>query len=382
MSAAGAVASLQEGPTASRPTYRLIQILRALAALMVVAHHATIMLFQRDHLPSPNWLAGSSGVDIFFVISGFVMTISSAPLLKATHPARTFLARRLERIAPLYWLVTTVKIAVLLLAPALALNGLGSAWHIVSSYLFLPSLSAEGLFEPVVVVGWTLNFEMAFYVLFAVALARRWRPLSLLGPLLISLPLLAFIAPLLPARWLARVPTDFWFYVSTVLWEFLFGMVLGLGLQWVRRVPWGWGLVLVSAGLWPLLTWNAPGVSYLRGILWGVPAMAVVAGALALEARWGGRSPRWLLELGDASYSIYLIHTFTLPALARWMLHWPNQWNWHWPSEIVVAVVCLVVLSALAGEGVYRVVERPLMGWFKGRRWTAVPANGVSKSPA
>lgn len=360
-----AARSLQEGPTAVRPTYRLIQVLRAIAALMVVAHHATIMLVQRDHLWLANWIAGSSGVDLFFVISGFVMTISSAPLRHAAHPARTFLARRLERIVPMYWLVTTAKVIVLLLAPAVALNGLGSLQHILMSYLFVPWLSVEGRFEPVVVVGWTLNFEMAFYLLFAAVLALRWRPVLLLVPIFALLPFV-------PIRWLFSVPLSLWFYVSTLLWEFAFGMLLGTNVKAIRRLPRWLGAVLVFGGLIPLLTWNAPGVSYWRGAQWGIPALAVVAGAIALEAHWGKNAPRWALELGDASYSIYLIHTFVLPVVGMWLMRWPHGW----PAEIVAAMMTAVLLSAAAGELFYRAIELPVMRWFKGRRRTAVPAVG------
>ncbi len=355
---------LQAGPTAVRPTYRLIQILRAIAALMVVAHHATIMLWQRDGVPVQNWLAGSSGVDIFFVISGFVMTVSSAPLRSVAHPARTFLARRLERIVPMYWVVTTAKVVVLLLVPAVALNGLGTWQHVLSSYLFVPWLSVEGRFEPVVVVGWTLNFEMAFYLLFAAALAWRWRPVWLLLPLLL-------LIPWTPFGWLLHVPVSFRFYISTVLWEFVFGMLLATVAERVRRWSWWVGAALVLAGFLPLLTWNAPGMNYWRGALWGVPALAVVAGAVAMEAWWGARSPRWALELGDASYSIYLIHTFVLPAVGLWLTRWPRGW----PGEIAVALGMALLLSALSGELVYRLLELPMMRWFKGRRRTAVPVN-------
>ena len=360
----------QEGPTASRPTFRLIQILRALAALMVVAHHTTIMLGQRNYLPIGNWLNGASGVDIFFVISGFVMTISTAPLQSpptsgarsAPHPARTFLARRLERVVPMYWLVTTVKVVVLLLVPALGLNALGSVRHVVGSYLFWPSYNPEHAVEPVVVVGWTLNYEMAFYLLFALALAFRRRPLWVIAPALVGLSLWRLTHVLHGPIWLD-------FYLNTMVLEFLFGMLLGHALPWVRRVPWPVGLLLILGGLLPLFFWREPVAAIERGLFWGVPALAVVGGALSMEGRWGALSPRWMLELGDASYSIYLIHTFALPAVGLLL----NRFHHAWPGEIAVSLVAAIVLSTLAGELAYRLVERPVTNWFKGRRRTAVP---------
>lgn len=355
----------QAGPTASRPTFRLIQALRAVAALMVVAHHATIMLGERNHLPIGNWFNGASGVDLFFVISGFVMTISSAPLRSVAHPARTFLARRLERVVPLYWLVTTAKVAVLLLVPALGLNAIGNARYVLDSYLFVASYNPEGALEPVVVVGWTLNYEMGFYLLFAAALLLRRRWLWVVLPSLLGLAMWRMMhVPVGP------VPLQF--FQNTLLLEFLFGTLLGVGVQWVRRVPWGVGLVLAASGFLPLLLWPAPMFSVERGVLWGVPALAVVAGAISLEARWGAHTPRWFLALGDASYSIYLSHTFALPAIGLLLGHMRQGGA----GEVPLALLGVVVCATVAGELVYRWVERPMTRWFKGRRRTAVPVVG------
>ena len=353
----------QSGPSASRPTFKLIQILRALAALMVVVHHATIMLWQREHLQLRTWFNGASGVDLFFVISGFVMTISSAPLRKAKHPARTFLARRLERVVPMYWLVTTVKVGVLLLVPAMGVNALGNWNHVLASYLFIPSVNPQGALEPVVIVGWTLNFEMAFYVLFALALGLRAKPLLVAGPVILG-------AALWPLSGAPVGANAFRFFEATLPVEFLFGAGLALLLPYMLRLSWLVGLGLAVSGLLPLLFWELPNFSWWRGFEWGLPATAVVAGALILERRWGAGSPRWMLELGDASYSIYLIHTFALPVAGILFSHVAAPWA----GNLALALGFAVPLSTAAGEAAYRLIERPITAWFKGRRQTAVPA--------
>lgn len=355
----------QQGPTASRPTFRLIQILRVLAALMVVAHHATITLAQRNHLPIATWINGASGVDLFFVISGFVMTISSAPLRTARYPLRTFLARRIERVVPMYWLVTTLKVAVLLSIPALGINAMGGFRHVLSSYLFIPSYNPQAAVEPVVVVGWTLNFEMAFYVLFAVALATRAKPLWIIAPPILAIAVWRGSHNLLG-------PVALSFFESTLPLEFLFGAALGTALPYVQRLHWTLGLGAILCGLPVLLFWREAHFSVLRGLYWGVPALLVVAGAISMEDRWGRRSPRWLLELGDASYSIYLVHTFSLPVVGMLL----SRVHHGWTGEVSLSMVAALVFSTAAGEVTYRLVERPMNGWFKGRRRAAVPAVG------
>ena len=111
--------------------------------------------------------------------------------------------------------------------------------------------------------------------------------------------------------------------------------------------------------------------SHLTNFYWGVPALALVAGAVVLERRLGLRSPRWTLEMGDASYSIYLVHTLTLPVVGELLLRWPHGW----PGELAVALTITVLFSVICGEAMFRLIERPLMEWFKGRRRSAIPVN-------
>ena len=215
------------------------------------------------------------------------------------------------------------------------------------------------------VVGWTLVYEMAFYALFALALGVGWRPLALVAGVLALLPTWGLYRSSLQPWWCA-------YYANTLLWEFLGGILLGVAVAFVRRMPGPLGWLLVMGGMVPLLVWREPNLSPWRGLLWGLPALAVVAGAICLERRWGARSPRFLLALGDASYSIYLIHTFTLPAFGLWLSHGRAGW----PGEVGVSLVLLVVLSTASGWVMYRLVERPMTEWFKGRRRTAVPVVG------
>jgi exopolysaccharide production protein ExoZ len=352
---------LQDGPTA-RSTYRFVQVLRAVAALMVVLHHSTILLIERDGL-GYNWVNGASGVDVFFVISGFVMTLSSAPLLSTRHPARTFLARRIERVFPLYWLVTTIKIVTVLAIPSLAIHAIGTPWHVVSSYLMLPWSG----YEPVLIAGWTLNFEMAFYVLFAVALAIRVRLLWVVAPVLVVLGVLAGMSPNRDAHTLP-------FYENTMVLEFLFGVLLAKSLPQARRISMPAAVVLILGGFGLLIAWAHPNFSLYRGILWGVPALAVVWGAVALDFRWGYLAPGWLMELGDASYSIYLTHGLVLPVVGMALAHVAIPPHSNAARYAVLATIA--AFCALCGEVAYRLVELPITRWFKGRRKTAVPALG------
>ncbi len=354
----------QQGPTASKPVFLLIQALRGLAALMVVAHHSSILVLERLHL-GYNWVNGGSGVDLFFVISGFVMTISSKPLRGAPHPARTFLARRLERIVPMYWIVTLARVVTLLVWPNSGRNDIGSWKHVLSSLLFIPSVSLHVVQEPILLVGWSLNFEMLFYLLFAVALLLRRPPVWIVGVPLLLAAIVDLLGVTVAQPWVA-------YYRRSMLLEFAGGMLLAQLLPQLRKVPWWLALGVVVLAFRPLWSFQESTILTMRGLVWGVPAVAVVAGLLSLEHRWGRHVPRWALRIGDASYSIYLVHTFVLPAVGLLLVHLRHSWRY----EVTTLIAVSVVLSSLAGVLAYEGIERPINHWFKGRRKTAAPVTG------
>ena len=147
--------------------------------MSVVLFHASMfyrMKLPENRLAAPqsDFIAGAGGVDIFFAISGFVMVITGASLLGKKGDWKSFLQRRFLRIVPFYWLMTVVTIGTLLGAG----HALVSPWHTISSFLFIPAWNDHHEPFPVLKWGWTLPFEMLFYMLFAAALALRLRPWS------------------------------------------------------------------------------------------------------------------------------------------------------------------------------------------------------------
>jgi exopolysaccharide production protein ExoZ len=345
--------------TRPKPTFRLIQGLRGLAALLVVAHHASILAVERLSAPWGVWRNGAAGVDLFFVISGFVMALTAPSLRAFARPGTEFFKRRIERIVPLYWIATTAKILLILLLPAAALHPVGGVWHLVASYLFLPSRDASGTVFPILVVGWTLNLEMMFYAIFAVALAFRIGPLRFLAPVLLTLAALGYF--------LHPTQTALASFTNPIVPEFLLGILLfRLYERGLRFPPWAMASLMISGFAVLLLVDGSQ--SRLRALIWGFPALAIVAAAIALEARMGHRLPAFARELGDASYSIYLTHTFALPlvgiALAR--IQVAPRWS------TSAAILAGLIVSAAAGELVYRGLELPMIRFFRNGRKAAV----------
>ena len=321
----------------ARPDLTSLQLLRALACLSVVVFHAAEMWRMRL---SPGgtvmWRGASAGVDVFFVISGFVMMLSAARLQGVPRAGRVFLWARLRRIVPLYWACSLVKIAALIGSGSVARVGLV---YCMGSLLFLPVHDAAGLFKPVLPVGWTLSFEMLFYGLFAAALGSGRSPALYVPPILLVLTLLPLGA-----------------LSNPILLEFTYGIALAL--LWRR----GW-LAAASAGL-PLLLAGVAGMVMLpvflpglRFLAWGLPAACMVAGMLCLEGVWQAILPRFLVSLGDASYAIYLTHGFVLAALAVAL-----RGTWA-AGSAVAAAFCAVPASAAFGWLVHAAIEKRWLGW-------------------
>lgn len=332
----------------SGEVYRGLQAVRAIAAVMVVVEHT--MLYVRERLdPSVVvWDGGRLGVYAFFVISGFVMQLA---VQQPRSPSwQMFAVRRVIRIVPLYWILTSVKVLVLALAPAVVLHAALSPRVVWLSYAFLPSRNIDGKVVPLLGVGWTLEMEMLFYALVTLALATRVNPMTLC----------ALVTSVLTICHVVR--GDSWpawaFYGDPIVLFFLAGMALA---KWTadhdnrRLLLWFTWIIALWCFAWTL---QAPddAVSDFARIAKSIAVLVTMTLVVAAEPWLHRRVPRWLEFLGDATYAIYLSHPFIAPGIpvALGLLGLGGA-GWIWAGYGAAVVVTFAV-----GVVLHVTVERPI----------------------
>jgi len=333
-------------PALPRSKYDGIQSLRFVAALLVVITHSTFYASERLGAGSDTWHFGEVGVDIFFVISGFVMMISAGSLAGTKDGWKFFGMRRLVRIVPMYWLATTAKLATLVLLPSAVLHASLNPGTTILSYLFLPSRNGEGRIEPLLGVGWTLTFEMFFYAVFTIALLVRAKPIY-------------FCAAILSAAAIGSAfRGDDWppatVYLNPIVLYFLVGMVIG---QWTKdrsitRLAAWLGYIVALWAIIPLLDGSYTSAD-LQGLIRHLTVAALLLAVTAAEPWVGGRIPKPMIFMGDASYSLYLFHPLIAPIVPILLakIGFPSV-----PLSIVLSIVVVTMAAAL----IYRYVERPI----------------------
>lgn len=346
-----------------------VQVLRGIAALMVAYYHASTQIpgFEAYLWPS-FWPAGSAvlahGVDIFFVISGFIMLVSSRGM-----SAGDFMARRIIRIVPLYWLFTLTLILVATARPELFKGTVVTAEAAIKSLAFIPyfSTSVPNQIWPLLVPGWTLNYEMMFYLIFAAALFVPLRYRVALCTLAFAVLMAGRIAPAYADSAVLK------FFAAPIQFEFVGGMVIGHLYLSSWTLPRPACLLLILGGLLLLVSEALhPGQGHAAALLlaYGLPSCLVVLGAVLLD-KSHARVPRWSLPaaLGDASYSIYLSHIFVLGALRTgWGAVGLDQ-------QTMAHALCFglagMVAVSLGGMLCYRWVEKPMLQVCQ-RAWRAL----------
>jgi exopolysaccharide production protein ExoZ len=230
--------------------------------------------------------------------------------LDPAFPGWDFFRRRVARIVPLYWLMTLLTASIAILLPNMLKTTTFSLSKLATSLLFIPYRDPQtGGMEPLLHLGWTLNFEMLFYVCFALTLAinRPWWRLALIGSVFLSLIALSHFLSLGPPY---LFPIHFW--GAWVTMEFLGGCIIGMIYLRVdfERLPLQLGWTVFGAGLVAMAVFaieHGESDVNARAVWKGIPAVMIVLSALIVERKHPFANDH-LRRLGDATYSLYLCH--------------------------------------------------------------------------
>lgn len=333
----------------SKQALNSIQHLRGIAALLVVsvhAHHLAVELGIKSSLLAIFAKYGEVGVDIFFVLSGFLMIYTTKSKEPGLATALGFMRARIVRIVPMYWLLTIVYACVLFILPSLFNQHRFVLHHVWTSLLFIPSYNSAGEALPVIYTGWTLNYEMFFYVLFAGVLCfTRKCAFPVIASAFVILALLGLGEP---KNLLLHV------YTSPLLLEFVAGGAIALAYAHGKALPWRVALLCLAVGVALIPSLNSEALH--RAVYYGIPAALILFGALSLDkaGKWF-RAPV-LHAVGDSSYSLYLTHVFTLPIIGRLVLKLGA------PGALPPTIVGfgIVAMCAVVGYVAYVVIEKRL----------------------
>lgn len=343
-----------------REYYRFdsIQSLRCLAVLLVVFFH--VILIAKKYITNGEVFSeffkfGMFGVDLFFVVSGFVMISVTRGKFKDKIQAFDFLYRRISRIYPTYWFYTILVLIVFCFRPSWVNNSQGNHADIIASFLLFPAQSL-----PLVMVGWTLIHEMYFYLIFFVILLfvkeeNVCLAIMLWGVFVIIFNLYFDTSD--PIINLISHPMTF---------EFIAGCISGLIFYKIEiKVP---SVLYVSIGCISLILsiflyiyycnffHNFEPGGWYRVFIFGIPSMFIVC-LFANAERCGLCIYSFFVKIGNASYSIYLSHVLTLSAFGRVM-------NTSYAKSMLsdyVMIAILFIFSIILGISGYYLVEKPLL---------------------
>ncbi len=348
-----------------------IQVIRFFAVFFVIITHAIsrAMRLYPNHVVEQSFLYKGAvlshiGVDLFFIISGFIMITTQYENFGNWKNILIFLKKRVIRIVPLYWILSSLALFLLTFFPYLFSFGQKPQllWAL-SSFLFLPATSSAGdVFSPILGLGWTLNYEMYFYIIFGLILIMpRYLAISFITLFFLASAMLStffeFSSPFL-------IQSTSW-----ILLEFILGIFLGLLYKKNVKLPKLIGLSLIVLGsiliiITPLFLPDITsfknleyGLHTFRFLFWGIPSAITISGFIFSFPYF--LAGTWLEKLGNASYSLYLIQAFSLPATGLLLKKYMHM---NLDSNVFISLLTLCTLCL--GYTLYIYLEKPLTSYL------------------
>jgi exopolysaccharide production protein ExoZ len=340
-----------------------IQLLRAVAAYLVVFVHLSELL---PETPITTFLRnkGYSGVDLFFVISGFIMVYTTS--LKKISGSQ-FLINRIKRIVPLYYSVTFFVFGIAVTFPFIFQNTFADVYALAKSLAFIPFEKSPGHIYPLYYLGWTLNYEMFFYLIFALSLSLWYKKRVIVCSMVILGLVLSRVNSSEPGNLIL------YFYSRPIMLDFSLGMLLALFrdqilaiMHRISALPWltlflGVVGLLTASSFFPIGTAFFPPTNTF--VAFGLPAALIATAAIGLnDVRTRGQPWQIIQEIGNASYSIYLSHFLIVGGL----ITFANHLNLPPTLRIIIAALTIPV-TAMVGICLYRFFELPVATFLRRR---------------
>ena len=353
-------------------------MLRGIAAVLVVLYH-----YRHDvtdpfaaHAYHTLFVNAPVGVDIFFVVSGFIMWVTTSKLGGGWAEAISFLGKRFARIWPLYALFSLVFV-IAVPHEAGYLTNPATYDNLLSSLIFQPLATNNGpwLGFASLFVGWSLNYEAWFYLALGASLLfkrLRWPAFAaLIGYFLV-------VVPLMHGRLSFDGYNDYFFPVrylnvaaNPIIWDFVFGLVIGWLYQSRFSLPGRRSArALLALAVTVFVTQFMADYQAGHGITrWGPSVILLVLALAAADKQARLRIPPVLMWLGNISYSLYLVHIIAREWLAAAFRAIGLESFTHTLSCATLALLASLGLATLS----YRYLEQPLAAFFKslGGEWRA-----------
>ena len=350
----------------------LLQVYRGIAAILVVMVHLTIK--SAENLNQVTFFnlfqAGWSGVDYFFVLSGFIMVYVHRSAIGKPEQLKSFLVKRAVRIYPIYWIVTLIALCLFLVIAGFAHYQDLSLGYVIMSLLLIPQKD-----KAILEVAGTLMYEINFYLLFSIAIWLKPKH---------SVPLIAawLLVTILNYRKIIKFPHDS-FLLETVFGNLNLELVLGCLAAYIvikynnnigkyRWILFGIAnLGYVILGI--LTSWGYIGFGRIH--TFGVLAALLIIAATSIDLNDSPKVPKILTYLGDASYSIYLTHLPVITAITKIM----QKANLAKYFDSFFAPALLALFAVVFGCLFYSLIEKPLTAYL---RKNVVEKMNFSKAPA
>lgn len=316
-----------------------IQALRGIACIFVILTHIEFIGI------------GAFAVDIFLCISGFIMMYSTQ---KKDNP--NFLLKRLVRIIPLYYLLTFITTIAMLLVPSMFQEVTFQFQYLIKSLLFIPfDITGQYAIQPLLRIGWTVNYEIFFYLIFAVSLKISHKYRGLISTLIILI--LVIIHPSIP---LSNIPM--YYYSQPILLEFVFGILIYYIYQYLttkkelliryKSISYISLIIIISIFIYLCVIGTTKDINeYHRITTWGIPCSLIVFLSLLLEFYYD--IPKQLTQLGNISYSVYLVHYYPIQFIGRKIFDYSTCT----PLSIIGACIGIII-SLLLGYLCWKYIEK------------------------